>query len=135
MLQLDCITLFQADKITDQCKNVEVQVKETEASVRELIANPTNNEAKDQLGALQVTVDSLQQKLTQLSQNTVVVSPEEKMKINTEHAKLLSAYRKRKRLCMDIIDAIMEGYPKSKRVLMEEIGIETDEEVKMPIIV
>ncbi len=37
-------------------------------------------------------------------------------------------------MCLNIIDAILENYPKSKKVLLEEIGIETDEAVgaKMP---
>ena len=30
---------------------------------------------------------------------------------------------------MSIVDAIMEGYPRSKKELLEEIGIETDEDV------
>lgn len=36
-------------------------------------------------------------------------------------------YQKRKRMCMNIIDSIMEGFPKTKQKLMEDIEIETDE--------
>lgn len=39
------------------------------------------------------------------------------------------AYRKRKRMCNDMVDAIMEGYPKTKKALIADIGLETDEEV------
>ena len=35
-----------------------------------------------------------------------------------------SELRKRKRLCMDILENILEEYPKPKKVLYEEIGIE-----------
>lgn len=30
-------------------------------------------------------------------------------------------------MCMEIIDGIMEGFPKTKQKLMEDIEIETDE--------
>ena len=37
-------------------------------------------------------------------------------------------------MCLDITDAILESYPKSKKILFEDVGIETDEDVgaKMP---
>lgn len=34
---------------------------------------------------------------------------------------------------MDIIDNVMEGYPKSKKKLLEDIGIETDVQVGFQI--
>jgi 26S proteasome regulatory subunit (ATPase 3-interacting protein) len=41
-------------------------------------------------------------------------------------------YKKRKRICSEIIDSILEGYPKTKKHLIEEVGLETDEEAAMP---
>lgn len=43
-------------------------------------------------------------------------------------------WRKRRRMAMDILDAILEGYPKKKKDLFDDIGIETDEDVgvKLP---
>ena len=37
-------------------------------------------------------------------------------------------------MCTNVIDAILEGYPKSKKDFLEEVGIETDEDmgVKIP---
>lgn len=32
-------------------------------------------------------------------------------------------------MCTDMLDAIMEGYPKTKKALIADIGLETDEEV------
>ena len=32
-------------------------------------------------------------------------------------------------MCTNIIDAILENYPKSKKDFFEDVGIETDEEV------
>lgn len=46
-----------------------------------------------------------------------------------DHEAAVSLYRKRKRMCTDILDAILESYPHSRKKLYEEIGIETDESV------
>jgi hypothetical protein len=42
-------------------------------------------------------------------------------------------WRRRKRLCLDVVDNIMESYEKSKRILLEDIGIETDEEAGVDV--
>jgi 26S proteasome regulatory subunit (ATPase 3-interacting protein) len=34
---------------------------------------------------------------------------------------------------MDIVESILESYPKSKRELLEEMGIETDEELGLQL--
>ena len=41
---------------------------------------------------------------------------------------MIKEWRKRKRLTTDILDAILEGYPKKKKDLFEEVGIETDDD-------
>ena len=40
----------------------------------------------------------------------------------------LQEWRKRKRSCVDVINSILENYPKSKKILLEDIGVETDED-------
>lgn len=42
-------------------------------------------------------------------------------------------FRKRKRICNDMIDAVLEGYPKSKKTLLEELCVETDEMVNFKL--
>lgn len=49
------------------------------------------------------------------------------MKLQQERDKKLQEFYKRKRLSLNMIDAIMEGYPKSKQKLIEDTEIETDE--------
>jgi Leucine zipper with capping helix domain len=48
-------------------------------------------------------------------------------KLQGSHAKAMKAYNERKRMCMRLIEGIMEGYPKSKQKLIEDTEIETDE--------
>nr|XP_009508185.1 PREDICTED: homologous-pairing protein 2 homolog [Phalacrocorax carbo] len=37
-------------------------------------------------------------------------------------------WRRRKRMATELLEAILEGYPKSKKQFFEEVGIETDED-------
>lgn len=83
---------------------------------------------------LEEEVSRLQKKLADLQENQVLISKEEKDQINSENEKMVKMWRKRRRMAMDILDAILEGYPKKKKDLFDDIGIETDEDVgvKLP---
>ncbi|ELW54981.1 Homologous-pairing protein 2 like protein [Tupaia chinensis] len=55
-------------------------------------------------------------------------------KVYKERQKYCKEWRKRKRMATELCDAILEGYPKSKKQFFEEVGIETDEDhnVRLP---
>jgi hypothetical protein len=53
--------------------------------------------------------------------------PQMDPKDSTQRARFLEEFTKRKRMCMNMIDAVLEGYPKSKQKLIEDTEIETDE--------
>lgn len=55
--------------------------------------------------------------------------PAELKAVEQKYEKYLNAYKKRKRLCKDMIDTIMESYPGTQKKLVDDIGIETDEDV------
>ena len=62
------------------------------------------------------------------------MSTKEKVAIQGAHGKTVTAWRKRKRMASDILDSILESWPKSKTSLFEDIGVDTDESVgvKLP---
>jgi 26S proteasome regulatory subunit (ATPase 3-interacting protein) len=64
----------------------------------------------------------------------VEVPEDQKERIKKDHENNIKEWKKRKRLCMDIIETILESYPASKRSLLDEMGIETDEDVGVPLI-
>uniref|UniRef100_G1MXQ5 Leucine zipper with capping helix domain-containing protein n=1 Tax=Meleagris gallopavo TaxID=9103 RepID=G1MXQ5_MELGA len=67
---------------------------------------------------------SYTEKLERIKSATNRVTPEEK-----EKQKLYcKEWRRRKRMATELLDAILEGYPKSKKQFFEEVGIETDED-------
>lgn len=78
--------------------------------------------------------DRLKARLEKLTSNTNFVEPEVKDRIYKDNEKFVKEWRKRKRLANDMIDTILEGYPKGKKALLEETGVDTDEDacVTMP---
>lgn len=55
------------------------------------------------------------------------MDPKDLAKFQHDRERFLQEYTKRKRICMNLIDAILEGYPKTKQKLIEDTEIETDE--------
>lgn len=68
--------------------------------------------------------DKLQKKLDELSEGKVKVSPTDFKKAQQVKEKSSTELRKRKRICLEILDQILENYPKNKKALYDEIGIE-----------
>lgn len=56
------------------------------------------------------------------------MNPEDRKKIQRQHETCLRLYRQRKRLCNEILNDFLESCDKPKKEIMEEIGIETDED-------
>ncbi|KAM6174225.1 homologous-pairing protein 2 homolog isoform 1-T1 [Erethizon dorsatum] len=56
------------------------------------------------------------------------VTPEEKEQVHRERQRFCREWRMRKRMANELCEAILEGYPKSKKQFFEEVGIETDED-------
>lgn len=56
------------------------------------------------------------------------ISTEDQQRTAREHETILREYRKRKRICNEMVNEILEGYDKKKKTLLEELGVETDED-------
>ncbi|XP_026728216.1 homologous-pairing protein 2 homolog [Trichoplusia ni] len=108
-------------------------LKEVEIKLKTLTSTPTTETAKSKIEEIKKRTECLVKKLDTLRNSTEVVSVEEKKEILNGHAKILREFRKRKRICNDMIDAVLEGYPKSKKTLLEELCVETDEMVNFKL--
>ncbi|XP_064456009.1 homologous-pairing protein 2 homolog [Ornithodoros turicata] len=106
-------------------------------SQQSALSNVTNSltteEAVEKIRTTRDECEKLQVKLDALTSNTKFVEPEVREKIYSENAKYVKEWRKRKRIANDMIDAILEGYPKGKAALLEETGVETDEDVNVTL--
>ncbi|KAF2883565.1 hypothetical protein ILUMI_22629 [Ignelater luminosus] len=116
-------------ELTENLKGVTEKLQQNNNELKSLQSKMTLEEARAEKSKLKMEISTLKTKLDSFQNNSKPISNEEKNKINMEHERFLKEYKKRKRMCMDIINAILEGYPKTKKHLFEDIGIETDEDV------
>lgn len=122
------------EHVTGEIKKAEQELKSNEALLKELENQPTTEEAIKEKEELEKCVNRLEEKFNDLSNSKVKISDKEKETIKKENEKCMKEYRKRKRICMDIVNSILENYPKTKKAFLEEVGIETDEDVNCPFI-
>lgn len=124
----------QVNQLTDSLKKEQHAFKERQSKLHSLNSSLTTDQAQQQLNQLKKECSRYSEKLHQLKNNANAVSPEERAQIMTVRTRFVKEWRKRKRIAMDISNAVLEGYPKSKKEFFEEVGIETDEEynVKPP---
>lgn len=107
------------------------QLQARESQLSALSHSLTTEQLVEKIAAVSEERDRLKARLEKLTSNTTFVEPEEKDRIYKENEKFVKEWRKRKRLANDVIDAILEGYPKGKKALLEETGVETDEDVRV----
>ena len=89
------------------------------------------------MAKLSAEVSSLEKRLSALvsaAGHSRVVSREERDRVAGKRDAAVNEWRRRKRMCDAVIDAVMESYPKSKRILVDDMGVENDEDVgvKLP---
>lgn len=114
---------------SDKLSIVEQELRISETALRTLLSTPTTEKASEEERLLRERVGKLKEKLQIISQNTVAVSKDDFDKTKKTLELNEKTWRKRKTLCMNIINSILENYPKPKKALLEDIGIETDESV------
>lgn len=61
------------------------------------------------------------------------ISKVERQKIRSQREKMIKMWKSRKRMCMSMVDAVLDNCDMKKATLFEEIGIETDEGFKVKI--
>eukprot|EP00794_Sanderia_malayensis_P003394 gene3394-3884_t len=113
----------------EELKRLQQQCKSQEAVIGKMNSQITTKVAKERLEQLTGECSSMQERIKKIESASNSVTPVEKDKIYKDHKECDQHWRKRKRMAMDIINCILEGYPKSKKQLLEEVGVETDEEV------
>lgn len=120
-------------KINEALLEVGRKYKESEIEVKTLQGTFSTEEAKRKVAEMEKTISGLKSQLDQMSKTSGnVVSLKDRGQVKKEYETVTKEYRKRKRMCTDILDSILENCPKPKKALFEEIGIETDESVGMP---
>lgn len=123
----------EVKNMTGTLEEIMQAVRSNEAILSKLNSSLTTSEAKEKLSTVKNEISALEAKLADLESNAIKIDPAEKDAIYANNSRYVKEWRKRKRLTTDMVDAILEGYPKGKKTLFEEIGIETDEDVKVSL--
>ncbi|KFQ68921.1 Homologous-pairing protein 2, partial [Phaethon lepturus] len=105
--------------------------------LKDLNNSMTTPEIAREIEELRNNCASYTEKLERIKSATNHVTPEEKEKVCSEQKLYCKEWRRRKRMATELLEAILEGYPKSKKQFFEEVGIETDEDhnVTLPAVV
>lgn len=118
----------QISEVSSKVQSVQQSCRQLETELKDLNSSMTTEEMMKEIKELKQQCNSNQEKLQKIKSATNHVTPEEKEKVYSDRKQYSKEWRKRKRMATDIFDAILEGYPKSKKHFFEEVGIETDEE-------
>ena len=130
---------LDADIKSWEAKQISIKesVRALEGQLNSLSKTLTLEEAKAKLKELTELSSQLETRLESVkSSGGKQITQSEKSQIQKQRTTNVTQWRKRKRLASEMLDQILENYPKSKRELFDEIGIETDEEhdVRIPVL-
>lgn len=119
---------------SQQQKNVQTDLKTVESELRSWNAAKTTDELLQEKDQLLKQVLSLEKRLSALEAAGGQVDPAEKRRVEARMTTAVREWRRRKRMADGVIGMVMESWPKKKKDLLEEVGVETDEEhgVAMP---
>uniref|UniRef100_A0A665VP89 Homologous-pairing protein 2 homolog n=1 Tax=Echeneis naucrates TaxID=173247 RepID=A0A665VP89_ECHNA len=98
----------EAQSLTHSCRQLDSELKELNSSL-------TTEEMMSEIRALKEECSRYRARLEKIKSATNHVTPEEKEKVYKERTVYVKEWKKRKRLASDMMNAILEGYPKSKK--------------------
>ncbi|KER22806.1 hypothetical protein T265_09175 [Opisthorchis viverrini] len=104
------------------------RLKSLSNELKKVTSTLTMEEATQELAHVESELNRVESEVIRLRKKGVVIRPEDFEEVTSSRDRFTTEWRKRKRIAMDIIDAVAEGYPKSKKQLMSDVGIETDED-------
>ncbi|XP_008414076.1 homologous-pairing protein 2 homolog [Poecilia reticulata] len=116
----------EVQTLTQSCRQLDTELKELNSSL-------TTEEMMTEIQELNAECSGYRERLEKIKSATNHVSPEEKEKVCKERDVYVKEWKKRKRLASDMMNSILEGYPKSKKEFLEEVGVETDEDCKVAL--
>lgn len=116
-----------ANEIENQYQDVVKEMKEQEALLASLKSSLTLEDVQKEKIALQQSVKQLTHKLDELMETSGSAEDlqQSKRKAQEEMDEYSREYFARKKICIEIIDCILENYPGNKDELYEEIGVDS----------
>ncbi|CAL8094225.1 unnamed protein product [Calicophoron daubneyi] len=104
------------------------ELKSLTTELKNVESGLTKEQAEEQLLRTSEELSKVEAEIRRLKGGGPVITAEELETVSAARSRLIGEWRKRKRIAMNIIDAVAESYPKSKKQLIADVGIETDED-------
>ncbi|XP_052613475.1 homologous-pairing protein 2 homolog isoform X1 [Peromyscus californicus insignis] len=101
--------------LTAKVQSLQQSCRHMEAELKELTSALTTPEMQKEIQELKKECVHYTERLGNIRAATNHVTPEEKEEVYKERQKYCKEWRKRKRMTTELCDAILEGYPKSKK--------------------
>lgn len=119
----------QINTLTSNLEEINKKLQTKTSKLQEDKGKMSVDEAIAEKNRLEAEILALKNELKSFEECTKPFPEEERVKICEDYRKYEKEYKSRKKMCREVINGIMENYPKSEKVLLGEIGIETDEDV------
>ncbi|KZC06167.1 Homologous-pairing protein 2 like protein [Dufourea novaeangliae] len=125
LMRIDKELQAHANEVESKYQELDKEIKLQEALLISIKSSITVEEAQKKKAELEENIRILTNKLDNLMESSGIEDmSESKRKAEKAINEYSREYVKRKRLCTEIIDCILENYPGSKTDLYKEIGIE-----------
>ncbi|XP_014611967.1 PREDICTED: homologous-pairing protein 2 homolog [Polistes canadensis] len=125
LMRIDKELQVHANEVETRYQDLEKKIKTQETLLTSLKSSVTLEEARREKVLLEESIEVLANKLDILLASTGSTDlTETKRKTESSLDEYSREYLKRKRLCTELIDCILENYPGTKSELYDEIGID-----------
>ncbi|THD24702.1 ous-pairing protein 2 [Fasciola hepatica] len=123
----------EINQLSRQLEEEQQLVRSINSELRKVSSGLTKAEALAEMERIDQQLKSAESELSKLRQMGPSITEDQLEMVTRARDRYVSEWRKRKRMAMNIVDAVAEGYPKSKKQLIIDIGIETDEDCGVQI--
>ncbi|CAG2101962.1 unnamed protein product [Medioppia subpectinata] len=123
----------QLDQLGKEFNQVDDEHKHKASKLSAIKSGQTLAQISEQLSELKAQTSEMEERMKCIDSKAKGLDPKANHKLKNERQKLVTDWRKRKRMATNMVDMILESYPKPKKAFIEEIGLETDEQLKVDL--
>jgi len=123
----------QIESLRAEKKAISSELGEIGSRIASLNNALTNDQIEKEILKLKEEDAELEAKLSRLRGGAKLVSKAEKEKAEKQYEYIRTEWRKRKRMCMDVVKQVGEGAGKKDKEIMEEVELEGDDDACVDI--
>ncbi|KAI7864505.1 Tat binding protein 1-interacting protein-domain-containing protein [Spinellus fusiger] len=112
--------------LKEELTNIKEENRQLSRTLAEIKKEPTTEELKVQLEEILKENEQHQERLVHLKSGSILVSEEERIKVDTEYDFHRREWRSRRKMFKEIFTTITENMPGDPQELKETLGIEED---------